>query len=77
MALSIVLMTKGGINMCEKIVHIIKMDTKSDRIINYGNNAESDVKGITKGYIFTKELQGEQYYTRVGSKWVFIVTPVN
>lgn len=70
-------MIKGGIYMYEKIVSIVKMDTKSDRVINYGNNAESDVKGITKGYVLTKELQGEQYYTRAGSRWVFIVTSVN
>ena len=53
------------------------MDTKSNSIIDYGNNLETDVKAIIKGYTLTKIIDGEQYYTRVGSKWVFIVTPIN
>lgn len=63
--------------MNTKVVSIIKMDTKSNRVIDYGNNLETDVKAITKGYTLTKIIDGEQYYTRVGSKWVFIITPIN
>lgn len=57
-----------------KIYDITKIDTKSEKEVNYGTMCEEDMKLVTRGYKQNKDITS--IYSRVGSRYFFIVNKV-
>ena len=57
-----------------KIYDITKIDTKTEKEVNYGTMCEEDMKLVTRGYKQDKDIAS--IYSRVGSRYFFIVNQV-
>lgn len=53
---------------------ITKIDTKTEKEVNYGIMCEEDMKLVIRGYKQDKDIPS--IYSRVGSRYFFIVNQV-
>lgn len=58
-----------------KYYYVVKLDTKTDEEIDYGQMCEDDMMLVTRGYKPDTEMKS--IYDRRGSRYFFIVDEIN
>lgn len=58
----------------EKKYRVVKIDSKSEKEINYGLMCEEDVRLVTRGYKQDDAIPS--MYNRRGSRWFFVVDEI-